>query len=144
MPQRCLFLRDTLGLGLAYNFYVKPPTGAEYRLLATPQRLTSVNLNVLPVGINYVRAVAIDARYAGPDQRERMHAGDGRGRGVDTIRGSLADDDMLLAPEHGSGDSGTTAAVPITVAVAPGVNATVLSDLLAAGSALYVCAHDRC
>lgn len=57
--------RDTLGLGLAYNFYVKPPTGAEYRLLATPQRLTSVNLNVLPVGVNSVRAVAIDARYAG-------------------------------------------------------------------------------
>ena len=53
---------DVLGLGLAYNFLVQPPNGAEYALLAAPQHLTSVTVDLLPVGQSTVRALAIDAR----------------------------------------------------------------------------------
>ena len=52
---------DEDATGLRYNFYVKPPTGVEYALFATPAPQTSVIMSTLPVGVSTVRAVAVDS-----------------------------------------------------------------------------------
>ena len=58
----CLASRRYNGVGsLRYNFYVTPPTGAEYALLVSPTYQSTVVVPTLPIGVNLVRAAAVDA-----------------------------------------------------------------------------------
>lgn len=53
---------DRLGLGLLYNFVVKPPNdGAEYSLLLAPKPGTKVTVPALPLGASTIRVVVVDA-----------------------------------------------------------------------------------
>jgi len=125
MASRLVSLRDsddTDHASLRYNYFVKPPGGVEYPLLAAPAPLTSIILSTLPVGVSSVRAVAIDSRYGRCCDPRRLCPEPA------LITAALSD---AWCGAGRSGDRTFTDPVDIDVTVAPEqVQATVLQQML--------------